>query len=962
MGKIEKISSILKDGLAELSMFTKDVASEGLKFVSDKETELNPYIKLHLYDAEKYNAQAVYFRYFENKPPIPQIYIYEESNLQNTTDELHKELWSSCRVPIFFVITQTQIKIFNSLSKEPDIKEIEPLKVIDIISKASAIKKIFSAKMFDSGDFWNTKFAQESFSYATSAYETLLNYLRIARADLVNKSSLPEQIINGLIIKSILIRYLEERGVFDSNYWGKFSEKANSFIDVCEDKTNNQHSALIKLFEDLSNHFNGGIFKLSDNEKDQILTSDLSQFIFFLRGDININTLQKHFWSFYSFKDLPIELISNIYELFLENEKGIVYTPSLLVNFMIDEIMPLETPQNDYKVLDPACGSGVFLVGAFKRHIQWWMIRNKFKKPDIKTLKDIIKNNIFGIDEKKEAVELAKFSLSLALCDVLSPEVIWEKLHFDDLSKSGNLITKDFFEILSDKSYHNIFDLVIGNPPFVSELTTKAARKIDEQSLINNPNRPKLPDKQLAFLFLEQSFKLCKKGQYVCMIQPSSFLYANITQNFRNYLFSNFHFRQIIDFAGLNTTLFKRSGSGADVAVSVSFIKNEKPIIDEENLLHITVRQTFESKEKIYIDLSYYDFHWITYEEALNNKFIWKCNLLGGGRVVDIVKKLSSFSTLGEYLKKMKEVSDWSYGEGYQEGREDKKNKIANFITGKMTLPPEAFTVNGIDNSKLYIVKDVKFQWTREGNESIFKAPHVLIKKQISNTSILSEFRDDDLTFKNTIFGIHTPINHREKLIELDNYFKMNSMSLLFFLVTTSSRALIYKATSLLQKDLLSLPYKKNIRISKVENYFIEDTLNHMVEWVKGTKSSLKVFEEVSQEQLQKYQEIYCSTLNTIYKHFKLLNILQTEQFIICSFYYKTKPESFLKDSDSLDNELENLIYEKTRESTIIKKLFKIYDKNLVYIIKPKQYRYWMNSIAVKDADDSFSDLIEMRY
>ena len=42
-----------------------------------------------------------------------------------------------------------------------------------------------------------------------------------------------------------------------------------------------------------------------------------------------------------------------------------------------------------------------------------------------------------------------------------------------------------------------------------------------------------------------------------------------------------------------------------------------------------------------------------------------------------------------------------------------------------------------------------------------------------------------------------------------------------------------------------------------------------MVEWVKGTKSSLKVFEEVSQEQLQKYQEIYCSTLNTIYKHFK---------------------------------------------------------------------------------------------
>ena len=103
---------------------------------------------------------------------------------------------------------------------------------------------------------------------------------------------------------------------------------------------------------------------------------------------------------------------------------------------------------------------------------------------------------------------------------------------------------------------------------------------------------------------------------------------------------------------------------------------------------------------------------------------------------------------------------------------------------------------------------------------------------------------------------------------------------------------------------------------------------------------------------------VYTTTSDRI---FFILKIRYTYKKDIL-FLELTVTVPFLKESDSLDSELENLIYEKTRESIIIKKLFKIYDKNLVYIIKPKQYRYWMNSIAVKDADDSFSDLIEMRY
>ncbi|MDH5561991.1 MAG: N-6 DNA methylase, partial [Deltaproteobacteria bacterium] len=62
--------------------------------------------------------------------------------------------------------------------------------------------------------------------------------------------------------------------------------------------------------------------------------------------------------------------MSNIYEEFLESKKGIVYTPPYLVNFLIDEQMPLtDFHKTDFKVIDPACGSGVFLVAAFRRMI-----------------------------------------------------------------------------------------------------------------------------------------------------------------------------------------------------------------------------------------------------------------------------------------------------------------------------------------------------------------------------------------------------------------------------------------------------------------------------------------------------------------------------------------------------------------------------------------------------------------
>ncbi len=965
--KIDGISEVLKNGLTKLSMLNDNIPNDGLKFISNLKDETNNYIKIHLLEAKKHNAIAVYFRYFENRPPIPQIYIYEEDKLQIKINELHKELWSSCKVPMFFIFSKLEIKIFNSLSKniKNDI-DVDPIETIELASKVkNELKaKNFKARMFDTGEFWNTNKAKK-FSYQNSAYKTLLDSLKLSREYLIKENILPENIINSLLMKAILVRYLEERGVFEKDYWKNFSANAESFIQVCEDSSNNNF-ALIKLFDDLASHFNGGVFKFSEIEKNGIKNSNLYKFVLFLRGDINIKNLQAHFWNLYSFKDLPIELISNIYELFLKNEKGVVYTPSILVDFLIDEMMPLDNPKQDFKVIDPACGSGIFLVGAYKRLVQWWMIGNNFKnKPSSDILKSIIRKNVYGVDQKDEAIELAKFSLSLAICDILSPEAIWNELHFDNLSETNNLVSNDFFNILEDKSYLGKFDLVIGNPPFISKLTTPQSKTVNDKALKENKKRPTLPDNQLALLFLEQSFKLVKKDQFVCMVQPSAFLYNNNVENFRKYLFETYHIKQIIDLAGLNSTLFKGNGRGADVAVSVVFFQNNKPKIEKDDVLHITVRQTFEAREKIYFDLSYYDFHWLNYEDAINNKYIWKCNLLGGNRVVEIVKRMNKYDNLDDYFNKKKELG-WYIGEGFQLNGKDKykENHTADYITGYKTMPADAFNENGIDNSMLFIMDDTHFHRRRFKNKKIFEPPHLLIKEKLGDNKIVCEYRDDYLTFRHDTIGIHAPKDEKQELLKLESRLHNNSLLYLFYLASTSSQAGISRATVILKNDILNFPYPKHdddLKLTNIEKYFVTDTLFYMFDWIKGTKE-LPILKNALKSEIEEYQKIYCELLNSIYDYYMPLNILETEQFIITSFYYKNKPNTYLQQNDNLDKDLDNLINNKLGESINIKKILKIYDKNIIYIVKPKQLRFWLKSIAVRDADDTFADLVKMRY
>jgi type I restriction-modification system DNA methylase subunit len=982
-------------GLIRLDMLVlDDPGSSGLVFIDG--TPRSPAEHIALEKARKYDVDAVYFRRFESdRTSVPQIYIYDfTSRVENKDEigELHRKLWNSGQVPLFFIFTKSEVKIFNCL-KSPDLEKdtdkviTSPLETIHLAAEVESELeerklKEFSARKFDNGSFWDTSEYRDKFRQDDSSYEKLLKYLKWIRSEIIKKKILDPPIVHKLLVMAILLKYLEERvdhegnTVFPDGFFARVAEGARSFTDVLKKK-----GACLQLFDFLSQHFNGEIFKWEDEGERELLSqTDLTEFAKFLEGRTEV-TGQRTLWPLYSFNDLPIELISNIYEEFLGNEKGVVYTPPYLVHFLIDEVMPLESPQEEFKVLDPACGSGVFLVAAYQRIIDWWRIRNDWQKPDLDTLKNLLRDSIYGVDILPEAVRLSIFSLSLVLLDELSPKEIWGNLKFDNLKQTGNLFEKDFFQLILDQKLEEKFDLVIGNPPF-KKFTTRWAEQIEEK---REKERVPIPNKQLALLFLEQSLSLGKTNGLLCMILPSGpFLYNNSALAFRKYFLQTCNVKQILDFTALAEILF---GSSKFPTVAV-FATNDKPNL--KNILHVTFRRTKVSKEKIYLELDHYDLHHVAYEDALNSTFIWKANLVGGSRLHHLILRLSKLRKFGDYIKEKMKKSGWVMADGYKVGDEneiislkhyiikrnslspkemielrrlEKKYQKADYLTGKKTLATEAFTSKGIDESRIHTLGIEYFERNRVENKLIFKGPHILIKKGVGRNSIPITFRADDLSFKDTIIGIHAPLNQQEELKEIEKRLKGKKIAL-FYAAASSGKFMINKATVILKKDIDNLPFPENekeLELSEIDKILVDDVLDYMLDFRRKGENSI-IVQPANLNQLHMFGETYCKILNTVYEKFQPYDPIVTDNFVCFPIYYGEKPGLETGDLDQFERHLDRLVHKKFGRYLRITRIIRIYDNNVIYLVKPKQLRYWLRSVAVRDADETFEDLVKQGY
>lgn len=949
----------------------KKLGFEGddLLFLVDEKKLPDPLLKFHLETARKLKATAVYFRFQLNGSYKPQVYLFdltvrnfnEEENA--TIAAIQTNLWSSGEVPLACFFFNTEIKIVDCTKHVTE--NFKPEYLISNLNLVGKVHDLYNeqfAVKIKTGIFWEQEELKKKFKFQNSAYDTLIKNIRHVSKVLKQTLSKSSSLINKIIVQAILIKYLEERidtngnKLLSEKYFKKYTN-ASTFDEVLRKRK------FVDLLIDLNKDFNGNVFTWNKEEQTQLQSLDLNILANFLSANkTDISSKQTEFkfdLRYFEFKYIPVELISRLYEEFLgedKQEKGLFYTPSHLAKLLVDECIPLKKYEEfvlkNFKLLDPACGSGIFLVVAFKRLVQIWRLQNEMKFPDIKDLKPLLRN-IYGIDKEEQAIRLASFSLSLALCNELNPIKIINELRFDDLTEE-NLICSDFFQCESIKDKK--FDLIIGNPPFARGSISDYSNKWELEN-----RKVTIPQGQIALKFLSESFSFLKESGLSCLIIKSSGLLYNSTSNaFKMALFLNYNVVQIFDFTALarNKSLWD---NGADVASASIFVKNEKPDFSK-NLLHLTFRRTIATKERIFFEIDDYDFHFINRQTAINNEYVWKNNLLGGGRIRNLVERVNSLDKLEQVIKENNSMIE----EGFEIG--SKQNLSPDYIYNMPFLTTKGISENEISFDLLSSI-DRNTKFSKIPKKEAFLAPNLIIWENIGENRFPIFLNETSFSFKRRIVSIKSLNNDKPFLKAIYNSFENYYEFYKFYFLATSAETLVNRNNTFLLKDLKNLPFiEKGYSFSDFDLNIISDCITFQQDFFIHGENSIMIKSipgSKLENVIKNYGTEFSRALNAVYeedngREFRLNDVVELDNSLIATVFKfnaeKTNP-NFYKDLSELN--IEGLTDNVVSEQLSIKRIIKLYpQKDTIVFIKPNQYRYWLSLTAYRDADKCFADFL----
>ena len=409
--------------------------------------------------------------------------------------------------------------------------------------------------------------------------------------------------VQQTIDRIIFLRICEDRGIED---YGKL-------LNLTHDTQ--IYPRLFQLFYQADARYNSGLFHFkaeSARDTPDQLTPKLRI------DDAILTKMLKNLYypdSPYEFSVFPADILGQVYEQFLgkvirltearqavveekpevKKAGGVYYTPTYIVDYIVKktlgQLVAGKTVQqiSQLKILDPACGSGSFLLEVYEFLLAWHLenyLKDKEKwskgkqpclyqatgggwKLTITERKRILLNNIYGVDIDTQAVEVTKLSLLLKVLEdeqsVISQLSLIRERVLPDLEnniKCGNsLISNDFYlgqsGLLDEETLYRVnafdwkqefaeimhaggFDAVLGNPPYgaeFSELTLNYLKQRFTTFVWRGES---------YLLFVEQAQQLLKlNGWFGCII-PDTYLNLGFTRSLRNLLLQQTELHEIV--------------------------------------------------------------------------------------------------------------------------------------------------------------------------------------------------------------------------------------------------------------------------------------------------------------------------------------------------------------------------------------------------------------------------------
>jgi len=485
-------------------------------------------------------------------------------------------------------------------------------KIEGVFSKDAILKGSFDKYIESTKGIRGTAEVDKAFLEEIESWRVLLAHNLALR----NKTITTDELnfaVQSIIDRIVFLRICEDRGIEE---YGQLMALQNG---------TQIYGRLFEIFKKADERYNSGLFHFQQEHNRAEIPDELTPSL--ILDDKPLKTMISNLYypeSPYEFSVLPPEILGQVYEQFLgkvirltpkhrakvedkpevRKAGGVFYTPTYIVDYIIRNT--LETALNGknpnsvakLKILDPACGSGSFLINAYQHLLGWhrnWYEKDgpakwtKKRQPRIykspsgewklttSERKRILLNNIYGVDIDPQAVEVTKLSLLLKVLEEETEQTLNMQLRLfreralPDLGeniKCGNsLVAPDFYQqeqtsILSEEELFGInafdwqnefpnifkgnnpgFNIVIGNPPYGADFDEVSKEYIRKRF----KNQSYQLDSYLVFLELAIN-ELLKRNGLFGMIIPNPWLTNLLQKDIRRFIVRNTRILEIVHF------------------------------------------------------------------------------------------------------------------------------------------------------------------------------------------------------------------------------------------------------------------------------------------------------------------------------------------------------------------------------------------------------------------------------
>jgi len=771
---------------------------------------------------KKINAEKIFF---VNNDPVIVFRAFTSPPSKSEILTAFRQAWCMTRSQYLFLALPGELRVYGLRQfPEEDPKKQPTCKIIKRIADVSVELNAYRREQLEAGYFPDDRLFGKADEQAD---KRLIKDLKEVRKQLREINDLKLEFTHALIGRSIFIRYLEDRKVLLPAYFEQVAAKhqrddwlklldeqpprhliqdekwqKRRYYQVLQDK-----DFTYALFEQLAEDFNGDLFPKDAAEKEAVTPTHLLKLRQFLVGDTDPRQPTLWLWA-YDFEIIPIELISSIYEEFYKNEQddpGTHYTPSVLVEFVLSQVLPqayLEA-NSTVQILDPACGSGIFLVEAYRRLVRY-RIQKEGRHLSSVELREILRDQIRGIELNENAAYVAAFSLYLALLhyqyqdpsDILAlrqdakplPHLIYKadqigkpnryavlfNCNAFDLTKTERAqlqaeleahprrtTLKRFLDTAGDLPIEaNSVDVIVGNPPWGFVSKNKATPEIAEAQEKAKEWCQRLDwsigDREQSQAFIARSFGLLIENG-VCGLLVSTGVFwkgQNKSQKFRQRWLQQCTIKTVTNFAHVRHIFFEQAISPFAVAHYV--FQNASP---NHYIRYWSAKRTeiIEGKPRVILHLN--DLKRVRQAKLLNNEWLWKTYWWGNHRDAGLINILR----LDNLLENLLEKNSWFSGTGFKGKISTEKNKQSDWLPNFLELPKDYIVRYGpVDKSKL---KQSPKEVNRDRDPRLFKGWRLLVRRGIkekdsANGRIIARLENESYSFRDSVHGIN--INNAE--------------------------------------------------------------------------------------------------------------------------------------------------------------------------------------------------------